>query len=116
MPERTDAERNLIFLEICHDIWKDQRDGHLPDGFMTLPLLALAVNKAKDALYPETIERKQPPKETQEVPELNRVAREFPTTGPQEQGGAPSNSESTETFEIPLNNAPGGIPHNEFIE
>lgn len=101
MPERTEAERNLIFLEICYDIWKNQRDGNLPQGFMPLPLLALAVNKAKDSLYPETI-IEQPPEGYPEPTELSRVEREFPSTGPQEQGNEAARKEKTETFEIPL--------------
>lgn len=107
MPERTEADRALKFMELVMELHNREINGKLPNGFIPPMLLAMSVDKAKDTLYPDTIPTEQP--QHQEPPQRSRVEREFPSSSPEgKQGDAKSKAESAETIEVevPINISP----------
>lgn len=102
MHERTESERALVFLEIIHDLRRQQVSGLLPKDFIPDGLLALAVNGVKETLYPLP-PQPEPEDEGMPIPETDRVAKNFPSPSPEkEQGDEKSGEKESKTLPEPL--------------
>jgi hypothetical protein len=108
MHERTENERKIVFLEIIHELHKAQREGELPEGFVPTPLLALAINKVAEALYPDGVIKPNPPLE-KEIPRVNK----FPPFAPAHEQGIPKTNgkNQKEIIEIPFSQNVGKPKH-----